>query len=279
MCEMRFSREEFDIMLEELVYSDKKSFDMLAVIVEKVLRKKVEKWCRDDVCLRGREFDKDIMQNIHMRLIKTVIPYFLLKDGPLGKVNDDPEGFEDWLYKVGENVKRSFANKVRSSDFKTDPMNDRVSVKPYDEQYWDELARKEELNGAFRIVLSSDMSIYKVITWVGLFVLVLGLDMTKIKATNQMVKYFEHKTLNELYSTILNVSKSIPWLKVKEKDNIKILLALKKPCKGNTTYGEMEYGEFYMMNNGKKDGKKSISDWVNRINDVVRKKYRNFDLS
>ena len=121
---MRFTREEFDAMVNELLYENPISFNMLCRIAEKTLRPSVVNWCRNEDCLRGRGYEDDIMQEIHLRLMKTVVTYFLLRDGIEGPYNNDPEGFEDWIFCVAANLKRDFANKIRNRDFTTASIDD-----------------------------------------------------------------------------------------------------------------------------------------------------------
>ena len=75
---MRFTRNEFDTMVNELLYSTPASFDMLCSIAEKTLRPSVINWCKNEDCLRGKGYEDDIMQEIHLRLMKTTVDYFLI---------------------------------------------------------------------------------------------------------------------------------------------------------------------------------------------------------
>lgn len=64
------------------------------------------------------------MQEIHLRLTKTTVDYFLLRHDIEGPYNDNPEGFEAWIFFVAKNIKRDFANKIRNRDFITDDIDD-----------------------------------------------------------------------------------------------------------------------------------------------------------
>ena len=120
---MRFTREEFDIMASQMLEQKPISYEMLTQIAEKTLRRTVKNGCASDLCLRGRGYEDDIMQEIHIRLIKTTVPYFLRRNGVTEGFNNDPEGFEDWMFRVAENLKKDFANKVRGLDFKTEDLD------------------------------------------------------------------------------------------------------------------------------------------------------------
>ena len=86
---MRFTKEEFETMVQELLFSDPISFDMLCQIANKTLRSTVIHWCRLEDCLRGRGFEDDIMQEIYLRLMKTTVDYFLLRHDIEGAFNNN----------------------------------------------------------------------------------------------------------------------------------------------------------------------------------------------
>lgn len=268
---MRFTKNEFDVMVDELLYQEPVSFDMLCRIAEKTLRPAVVHWCNGEDCLRGRGYEDDIMQDIHLRLMKITVTYFLLREDVEGPYNNDPEGFEDWLFRVGENLKRDFANKVRSEDFKTESIEEPVpGYIPEDGSEAE--ARIEQLKQAFSIVLSADVRVYKVLTWLAQCILMLELDVTKIESNDLIVAAFEDKTLYEMYAMILAASRKIPWITVSRQQEEKILKALAKPWRGDVTYGEAKYNAFFMKHNGWVSGKKSISDWMYRMNELIKQK-------
>lgn len=269
---MRFTNDEFDAMVNELLYSETVSFETLCRIAEKTLRPSVINWCKNEDCLRGRAYEDDIMQEIQLRLIKTTVDYFLLREGIDGPYNNDPEGFEDWMFTVADNLKRDFANKVRNRDFRTEDIDDPSVIGISDYSDYDAEDRIERLKQAFSIVISANVNVYKVLTWVAQFIFILDVNVTKIKSNELIISAFENKTLYEMYDMILIASKRIPWIVISESQNEKILNSLRKKRDGDVSYGETKYKEFFMKHNGEVSGKKSISDWVNRMNDMIKKK-------
>ncbi len=263
---MVFTKEEFHIMVDELLYQETVSFDMLCLMAEKTLKPTVIHWCQMDDCLRGRGYEDDILQEIYMRLINTTVDYFLLRNGKNGPVNDNPEGFHSWMFKVATNIKRDFANRVRQDDFKTEDFED-LKDSEWAEDEADEADKIECLKQAVNIVLESDASVYKTLTWLAQFVFMLQCDISKIKSNDMIVELFEKKTLNEMYLMIQNAAKKIPWLCIDKLQNKRIEDALNCKWDKDITYGDVEYGTFFM----KKGGKKSISDWVNRMNNTIRR--------
>lgn len=273
---LRFTVEEFNTMVDEVLCknSEKPVYNMLAEILEKTLRHSVRAWCMQDSRLHGRKYDGDIMQKIYFRLKQTIVHYFLLREDIEGPYNNDPEGFQAWMFVVARNVTRDFAEKIGREDAKTvhpdDCPPDVYTYEPScDIEERDE--HREKLKKAFSIVLSSDLKVYKVLTWVAHFLFIASNYTTKIDSNDLIVKAFKNKTLYDMYGMILDASSKIPWIVVTEEQNERIVLALQKKFKGDITYGQTTYGTFFMKNKGKVDGKKSISDWNNRINDIIKR--------
>jgi len=269
---LRFTKEEFDTMVEQLLFAQQVQFEMLCQIAEKTLRPAVIRWCMDEPCLRGRSYENDIMQEIHIRLMKTVIGGFLLRENVTGPYNNDPEGFEDWLFTVAVNLKRDFANSVRGRDFKTDDLDDHWDIPAPEREWEDEQERIDKLKQALDTVLSANAGVYKVLTWLAQFVFVLGMDVTKIQSNEMILEAFENKTLNQMYDMILLASRQIPWLQISGTQNRRILAELGKKWDGEHTYGQTRYKTFFMKHNGEISGKKSISDWSNRLNTMIQRK-------
>lgn len=273
VTKMAFTKEEFDIMIDELLYREPVSFDMLCHIAEKTLRPTVRMWCNEEPCLRGRECEHDIMQEIHLRLMKVVVSRFLLRNGVDAPVNYDPEGFKSWLFTVAKNLKKDFANNVRNDDFKTVDIDTKLSLSAeVEDDAYDSEERQAELKDALHVVLSADVSIYKVLTWIAQFLFIIDYDITKIKSNEVLIKLFEEKTLFEMFDTILILAERIPWLELSASQKEKINKALHKPWNETLVYGDVKYSEFFMKVKGEKSGKKSISDWVNRMNNIIRRK-------
>ena len=271
MCVVRFTTDEFATMVQELLYCEPVSFDMLCKIADKTLRPSVKNWCKSEDCLRDRGYEDDIMQEIHLRLMKTTVSYFLLREGVNGPYNNDPEGFEDWMFRVADNLKRDFANKVRNCDFKTENIDDPTIISATNDVDEDAEVRIDKLKEAFSIVISADVNVYKVLTWLAQFIFILDAGVTKIQSNELIIAAFEDKTLYEMYDMILSASKGISWITISEAQNERILEALQKKKIDDVSYGETKYREFFMKHNGEVSGKKSISDWVNRINGMVKK--------
>ena len=171
---MNFSKEEFDVMVEELLCSDPISFDMLCNLAEKTLKSKVKAWCQ-----------------------------------------------------------------------------------------------------AFCVVLSSDIKVYKILTWLAQFIFIVDYDATKINSNKKIIELFENKTLFEMYTMLRVFTSQIEWIEISESQHKKIMSDLQEPWDEKRVYGEICYSEFFMKVNGEKSGKKSISDWMNRMSNMLCRKIGN----
>lgn len=262
--EALYSKTVFDKMIDEMLSKNGPKFDTMLYIVDTLLANPVRRWCYEDPALRGKQYEDDIMQEIRIRLIKTCIPNFLFRKE--GAINNDPDGFKSWLFRVAMNIRNDFAKKIRKRQFnETEELIDEsLSESPESEVSGNEY---ERLSFAFSIVLNSGSGVYKVLTWIAQALLVLNCDMTRVDATNELIKRFDSMTINDMYTVIINDAALIPWLRINELQKNSICTELKKLHHSGKIIGEMKYCEFYM----KKGSRASISDWVNRMDGLICK--------
>ena len=260
--------EEFHIMAEELLHRQPARFDMLYTVADRVLRSGVDFWCGADETLRGKGCEEDIMQEIQIRLIKNTVSHFLLRDGVEGPFNDDPEGFEDWMFTVAHNVQRDYARRVRMVTMRTTGLQEAAQTdgEPACDAGGDR-ERTERLAEAFRIVLDADTKVYKVLTWMAQCLFIIRLDVTKIRSNELIVQTFGEKSLYDMHEQILQSARYLPWLRITPAQRQRLQEALDAPYDARRSYGHVKYREFFM----KKGGKATISDWVNRMNNTIKR--------
>ena len=270
---MVFTPEEFDLMVRE-VLCDKPTFGTLAHIVEVTARPRVAYLCRTIACLSGRECEEDIMQNTQLKIMQKVASDFLLRQTADGGYNNDPQGFSGWIKKVAENECYSYARTVGGRDARTVDLDDPL----YESQTAEEMTfddtdeRRALLQEAFSTVLDADASVYKVLTWIALFVFMLNSDAKKCRSSEEIVRVFENRTLFEMYKILREGCRRIPWLVLSEEQDARIRAALYAVEDDGRFSGDCLYREFFMMNKGERAPKKSVSDWVNRMNALLRRR-------
>jgi len=264
-----FSDGEFRQMTIELLCDETPRFDTLCLLADKTLRHSVCRWCAEDPVLAGGHYEDDIMQETLLRLIRCTVSGFLLREGPDAAVNDDPDGFYSWMFTVARNVKRDFSNRMRKIC---------LCVRGFEEGEEEQIADapaandaedsdRETLRHAVAVVLDADIQVCKVLTWLAQCLFMIRTDLSRIRANSLILREFENKTLYEMRFLLASAAAEIPWLSVSDEQFRKIDRALDRPWSDGRKTGEIRYKEFFM----KKGGKATISDWVNRINSLIRR--------
>ncbi len=266
---MMIAVEEFNIMIDELVGSELQSYDILLHIVDKTLLRYVVGLCGSITELKDKEYEEEIMQDIRVKVVKNCVSSFLRKEGVDG-LNTDIGYFQNWLFLIAKNTVKDYAEKVRRYSYHYRGLEeDGDNMIPDPGEQNDEIlqAKRELLAQMFDIVIGSNVSIYKILTWLAQSLFMLEYDITKIQSTDLIVCEFEEKTLFEMRDMVVRFSNRVSWAKITPRQYDKIDTALRKSFDGTRTYGEVRYKEYYM----KKGGKKTISDWVNRMNNIIKR--------
>ena len=133
----------------------------------------------------------------------------------------------------------------------------------------------EKLQQASQIVLDARASVYKVLTWLTQAIIIVSGNVSKLESNDIMLRFFENRTLYEMYDFVLKQADGIQWLNISEKHRISLAAALGKEWQDGMSYGNARYRDFFMKKDGVPCGKKSISDWVNRMNELIKRKMQN----
>lgn len=279
---MRFTEEEFDRVIEDLLYAPSPTFVPLYTVAEKAVKPYLCNLVRQNGYLRGGYHEEDVFQNFVIRLTKVTVTGFLLRDGPEGEVNRNAEGFEDWMFTVARNIYRDYVreNVRHSADFGGD--GEGVVRLSDGEEPEDRILEEEfhtltadRLREAFCAVIDSDRGVYMILAWLAQSILVLLTDRRRMEVTRVMEAKLSCLTLRQMYGAILKAARRIPWLKISATQKEKIENKLRKTARDGVTYGEIPFREFFMVGkDGLPNGKKSISDWVNRLDGVALKRAR-----
>lgn len=269
---MRFTRDDFDQMVQEVLFTKPSRYDALCRIAQQVLPPFVKSWCNAESYVRGRGYEDDLMQGILLHLMKTVVHGFLLNKRATDGYNDNPEGFEHWITKVAHNYARDFFNEIRGVAFQSESEEALEGMSVSDEDWVERQERHNALRYAFNVVLASNSGVYKVLTWLAQVLFIADKGMEHHKANALIVLVFENKTLGEMYDFILAHSQRVEWMTVSPQQHRRILAALRKPYDDDRTYGEVAFKEFFMMYKGEISGKKSVSDWIYRFKKLIQRK-------
>lgn len=260
-------------MIFELTKGDTACYNTLISIAKKTLYKTVCGWCNQTSVLRN--YEDDMMQEIYIRLIKKCVTGFLMRDGVL---NDDPNGFKNWLFTVAKNIRNDFAKKLGAEELyemNTEDGETPESADTDDELYDDGDYDYDALNNYFSIVLDADSKVHIPMTWVTVMLMVVRGGMNRIEATASLISIFEKMTMDSMFDFILRQSEKILWLRLHENHIEKIRLKLDETDSDGIRTGDKKYSEFYM----KKGAKASVSDWVNRMNSRIVKEVKKNETS
>ncbi len=258
-----FSAEEYDIMIDELLYRPQVSFDMLCYIAEKTLRPTVNFWCKSCAALSGGGYEDELMSEIHLRLVKTAVDYFLLGDGAEGGVADDYEQFGLWLLRVATNTKERFVSQKFRSQVPAADERERLSL-PHDDEFIEGEDRIAKLSRALSVVIRSDKTSVRVIVWLCENLFVLDRENTRQRSRMQIIEAFEDKTLYEIRDLVASASLKLPWLSITADDGKILDDALSRVVDGRAL-GEMKLGEVIIST----CSRRQISEWFYEMDSII----------
>lgn len=270
-----FSDKEFETVIYELFERDEACFDTLCEIAQRVLMPSIKRWCEADSALCKRGYEDDIMQEVLLRLIKTCITHFFCKNGS-SSINRDKDGFSSWMFKVAINIKRDTANRERHRRMGEDELDADLATDDGElVDCFEAAVEHQMISNAISAVLDSDAHICKKLTWIAQCFYIVELDVTKIRSNELILADFSDSTLYEMRDRLLDISERIEWITVTAAQRQHIDELLSEKNEAGMICGQMHYNEFFM----KKGGKATISDWVNRMNGVVRRVITNEALN
>ena len=261
---MRLNREEFDTILHELFVEEPARFDTLCDVVGREILPTVRSWCATDNALVGRGCEDDIVQDTIVKVIKYCVTGFFLRNGRT-EPNTNSDEFCRWVTTVAKNVKRDYSNSYRERIF--------VDYDELEERIGDEIGEDhidEEVASVFDIVFTLDMGVHKLLAWLSVSLTILGETDTRIVATETVVDKFANKTLDQMWSYILTRLRNYPSLMPTETEIANVYASLNKCDKLGFRIGEREFYTFFMA----KGGKYSVSDWLHKINQLIKRRYQ-----
>ncbi len=268
-----FTQKEFDTMISELFEYEEISFDTLCKIAHDSLENSVRRWCEADLALRGKGYEDDIMQDVYIRMMKTSITHFFKRPSTEG-INRDVQGFSSWMFKIALNIKRDYSNRVRKANFNVGSIEDADTsdgalVSDICSQALE--GENGRLSEVFSLVMDSDSQTYKILTWLAVSAYMIDLDVSRIRSTELVVESYADRTLYDMERGVLGTIQRQKWINISEAQKNKLHTSLALTDSDGREMGEKLYGDFFM----KKGGKATVSDWVNRMNSMVRREISN----
>ncbi len=268
------SKEAFDIIMAEILDEENPRFDALCHVTKEVAMPKITQMCKTDKYLRGTGCEDDIMQEVQIRIIKKVMYSFVKGkefDADGQKYDKGPVGLQKWINRLATNLALEYIVRMKRTlaknrGFAEGEMENLPGGDGDYSRYEDDMT-VEALSRAFEIVLDSDVQVYKVLTWLAHGLFMISDEVKRIEAKDLIIQTFEEKSLYEMRDMLFAGANKIAWLKITQEHKAKINSALDAPYDSSRTYGQVTYKDFFM----KKGGKGTISDWVNRMNSIVKR--------
>ena len=269
-----FTEEEFETILQEVVIDGDNSvkFATLSLVAERLVRPKVAQWCRSGGLLKPQHED-DLMQEIHMRLMKNVVVRFVLPSKPTEGMLRNADGFRLWLFSEAKYEKMNFLKKLYKHARNTIGWEEAFPFGEDGRRYLERVEKNAEesdlplLKKVFHIAVGLRSRPYKILCWLAIFLCIAG-GRTKIEANDIVDAAFSETTLYEMNRRVFAIAARIRWLEVTDTDEKMLMDALSRSEEDGVCYGERFLKEFYM----KKGAKSSLSDWFHRINEQIQKK-------
>lgn len=245
-------------------------YDSAFVFVNELLNTTVKKWCSSSSFMSCGLHDEDVMQIIQIKVAQNCERNFFKPVD--GKTEKTCEEFKAWCYVLAKRCFITYYNKQKKyrEDITTEEeVTDGTVAEPSTPDTDECLdADRERIRESFRIVLDSKSGLHIVLTWLSVSLFMVGCNMSKIESTHLLSEKFSEITLFEMFNIVVNLSSKLKWLALddEEFDRQREKLEVIHKKTGIKT-GDMKYSDFYMA----KGPEMSISDWINKINNQIRK--------
>lgn len=268
-----FTEEEFQTIVDELFNKSESGFNTLLKVIDRAFSRNVENWANSTSFLKGGLHHEDVMQEIRIKVCKNVVTNFFKHERANGEINYDPLGFQKWLCTVVKHEKISYFNQMLRVRHCTIDLNDTTvesmveNLASTTEDYYGEFSSRERLEEAFKVVIESEARPYTVLTWIAARLFFIEVNEKGGEISSMVDSAFGNKTLYQMRDMLFQATERIKWMKLTEKGKEKINKALDTLYNGISPYGEMRYYEFYMS----KGAKASISDWINKMDNIIKK--------
>ncbi|MGN1307393.1 MAG: hypothetical protein ACI4V3_06970 [Faecousia sp.] len=264
----KFSDEAFREIISELFVQKLSCSETLLAVIDEVYRKRIRSWCFTHRDVIDGGYAEDILQVIKIKIITNCTTSFFMKNGTDGGINTNPDEFASWMNTVVKNKLKDILEIHQRRNNTVRPIGDNEEF--VDPLYQDSAAvdaQQEILSNAFAVVINADSDAHIVLTWIASSLFIYQYGSESCHVAGDLVEAFEAKTLYEMRDMLLRAAERLPWLTLSRHQLQKLNASLQKNFDGTRCCGEVQYREFFM----KSGGKSSISNWRNRMNNLVKR--------
>ncbi len=261
----------YEDLVADICAREYPQYDNMVLFVHDFLNGTVKKWCSSSSFLSGASHDEDVMQEIQIKIIKTCEASFF--EPVDGKTKKTCEEFKAWCYVLAKRCFITYYNKQKKyrdgekgiiSGAEKDDGSDPPPYEGHEKREND----REHIRESFLAVLDLKSKPHIILTWLSVSLFIVGCDMSRIESTHLLAEKFSEITLFEMFNIVVNLSAGLNWLELDDehfdmqREKLEVIhkeTGMKK--------GDMKYSDFYMS----KGPEKSISDWVNKVNNQIKK--------
>lgn len=266
------SRQDFELLRDE-VLGNPARFDHLVRVTESLLRPYVSR--HTSHVKSDPNFANDIMQDIQVKMIQTIVTHFFMRDG--SEEEKTALGLTRWMYTVARNTTVTALTKTSQRvpvSLVQDNDDDEEYVLPIADEYIENqpgalLEQREAVARCFNIALDSGSAGHIVLSYLMIALITLEGGGNRIEAERLFAKAFADKPLDDILDTLCAGVRRKPWLNVSNAQLNRFKETLDMIVDGQRN-GEYLLKEFSM----KKGLNASFSDWLNRMDERIQKAFR-----
>ena len=272
------SRQDFETIRDEVLGMPAR-FDHLTRVTESLLRPYVSR--HTSHVKSDPNFANDIMQDIQLKMLLTIVTHFFMRDGDDGN-EKNALGLTRWMYTVARNTTITALTKasqrvpvslVQENDDEEEYVLP-VSDDKADRQPGVLLEQREAVAECFNFAIDSSSKSHIVLAFLMISLISLGDEnqnggCNRIEAERLFAKAFADKSLDDILDTFRAGVTRKPWLEITNAQLERFKEKLDAPINGHRT-GEYPLKDFAM----KKGLEASLSDWLNRMDERIQKAFR-----
>ncbi|MBQ4050198.1 MAG: hypothetical protein IJD13_01075 [Oscillospiraceae bacterium] len=266
------SQQDFEAVRDEVLGMPAR-FDCLTRVTENLLRPYVNR--HTSHVKSDPNFANDIMQDIQLKMIVTIVTHFFMRDGDEGE-EKNALGLTRWMYTVARNTTITALTKssqrvpvslVQENDDEEEYVIPICDDKA-DRQPGVLLEMREAVSKCFNSAIESSSAGHIVLTHLMISLLSLENGGNRIEAERLFAKSFADKSLDDILDSFRAGIKRKPWLDISNVQLNRFKEKLDEPINGQRS-GEYPLKDFAM----KKGLESSLSDWLHRMDGRIQKAF------
>ena len=266
---MNIDNNQFEAIRKELLFDSPASFATTEKVVRDLIIPRVFSFCSSNPCLFGQE--EVLLQDVYVHVRKKLVTQFF--EGERAKSESilrEAKYFSGWIHTIADNeLKKRYRKAQKDYVHRVDIGEEELEGLPGTDGQSDPvrgLLAKEELNETFNMVLATDFSPHKILTWMEYYMNIYEWWMSSIGSIDMICATHSRATIDELYYRVLQKVDKHSWFKAHPLLLEKMEKKLEEKDEVWGTYGNKPLSETF----GTRKPQSVISDWIYKINEAIR---------